>query len=199
MQNNAKPQRNGFTLMDLLVTMAGGLILVMAFFVIYPPLSLNARKTRNLTQLRGIHQGFVTWGQGGKRSIYRNPFPGLSSRGMIIVPNGPATGHSGDGTQPGARFQMLLAGNYFTPDYMLNPADSASTELFIPPHPATFPPVTSAHYSYALLALPATTPNGRTEEWHETLNPNAIVLSDRAIGSGRADISSVWTRPGSGT
>lgn len=56
----------------------------------------------NNTQLRGIHQSLVTYAQINKTGGNDGYFTGLDSRGGI-VPNGPATGNSGGGTEPGAR------------------------------------------------------------------------------------------------
>ncbi|MEM1107776.1 MAG: hypothetical protein AAGH99_03705 [Planctomycetota bacterium] len=164
----------------------------------------------SLTQLRGIQQGMMTFSAASHRAGGDGRFPGLDRSGRV-VPDGEATGFSGDGTQPAARLWMLLDGNFFTPEYIINPADGKAAEYEFPPNGEASPdhPLTSDHFSYAMLGITealnqdedgnfAPSDDTRANEWLETLNPNAIVMSDRAIGTDRDDISSVWTEPGSG-
>ena len=182
-----RPRRcTGFTVIDLMAVGVVLVILVVLVLVLLPMLGNGrrgpAREMANNTQLRGIHQSFVTFAQSNKRGGNDGFFPGLDSTGMII-PNGPDTGHSGDGTQPGARLWMLLEGNYFTPEYIINPADAVTTEVATDPATGEHRPLTADHYSYALSAITATPPtadpDGRTAEWKETLNTAAIMLGDR--------------------
>ena len=200
-----QPRRySGFTVIDLMAVGAVLVIVVVLGLVVLSSLGTSGNSRRqmpNNTQLRGIHLGMVTYAQSNKRGGNDGFFPGLDSTGMVI-PDGPDTGHSGDGTQPGARLWMLLDGNYFTPEYLINPSDPVTTEVATNPATGEHRPLTADHYSYALSAITATTPpanpDGRTAEWKETLNTAAIVLGDRAIGTGPTDISSVWTPTGSG-
>ncbi|MEM6457965.1 MAG: hypothetical protein AAF710_01080 [Planctomycetota bacterium] len=149
----------------------------------------------NNTQLRGIHQAFVTYAQSNKQGGSDGYFPGLTASGEV-VPDGPDTHFSGDGTNPAARLAMLLNGNFFTPEYMINRADARAVEAE-PTAGGDFERLTEEHFSYAMLGL-ATPDDQRAVEWKETLNTAAIVMSDRAIGTGRDDISSLWTEAGSG-
>ena len=161
----------------------------------------------NNTQVRGIHQGFVTFAQSNNVAGQNGYFPGLNARGEPL-PNGHRTGHSGDGTHPGAVFWMMLEDNYFTPEYIINAADARAIETPFDDALGHYEPITSAHYSYAILGLAEArqkTEDGippgldqRSDEWTESLNTSAVMLSDRAIGTGRHDLSSVWTMPGSG-
>ncbi|MEO0514772.1 MAG: hypothetical protein AAF086_05690 [Planctomycetota bacterium] len=170
---------------------------------VHPALSNN-------TQLRGIHQAFVTFAQSNKKGGNDGYFPGLDGSGNV-VPDGEATGFSGDGTQPAARMRMLLDGNFFTPDYMINFADARAVEYEFTKHLSADPknPLTAEHFSYAVLEITGAltlgeespkdwSQYGRAIEWKETLNTGAIVMGDRAIGTDRDDISSVWTETGSG-
>lgn len=149
----------------------------------------------NNTQLRGIQQGMVTFAQSNKIGGNDGYFPGFDSSGNV-VPDGPDTGNSGDGTLPGARLWMMLDSNFFTPDYIINPADAAAVEAVLDPTTGQYPPLTADHFSYALLGL-ADPHDGRASEWKETLNTSSLVIGDRAIGTNRSDISSVWTTAGS--
>ena len=110
--------------------------------------------------------------------------------------DGPDTGYSGDGTQPGARFWMMMEKNYFTPDYIINPIDPPSVKYAVA---TAGDPVLPANYSYAVLGLCPSRTAEEKAEWSETLNTSAIVLSDRAIGTGRADEQSPWGTYGKGT
>ena len=204
--------RGGFTAIDLIALLAVIFILVALVGLVLPFLGRSrggsGRQMMNSTQLRGIQQGLVTYAQSNKKGGNDGYFPGLDSSGNVI-PDGPETGHSGDGTEPAARFMLLLKGNFFTPEYMINPYDSRATEYEWPAvedDPAH--PLTAVHYSYAMLGIAeardvdddtsAIGADTRATEWRETLNTSAIVLSNRAIGTGRSDISSVWTTAGSG-
>lgn len=187
--------KNGFTLCDLLITVA---VIALIIGLILPWLGSarrTARSMSNNTQVRGIQQGFVTYAQSNKLPGQDGYFPGLDSTGNII-PDGDATGHSGSGAHPAARMWMMLDGNYFTPDYMICPADERAVELPRPEESQPIAPVQVENYSYAVLGVMGSA--NETLEWSETLNTKAIVLSARAIGTGPGDISSVWTDLGSG-
>ena len=149
----------------------------------------------NNTQLRGIHQSCVVFAQSNKRGGNDGWFPGLNPLGQI-VPDGEATGHSGAGDVPGARMWMLLSGNFFTPEYLLNPADKDAVEAEVDPATHDLRPVTGQQHSYASLSVRGT--DGEKREWSETLNTGAAVIADRGIGTSEENLSSLWTKPGSG-
>ena len=60
--------------------------------------------------------------------------------------------------------------------------------------------LTSQNHSYAMLSITdAQADAGRRMEWKETLNTNAVVLSDRNTGmNADMNVSSVWTDTNSG-
>lgn len=149
----------------------------------------------NNTQLRGIHQGLVTWSQSNKRGGNDGYYPGLNSSGDV-EPDGPLTGHSGDGAVPGARLWIMLNGNFVTPEDIFNPRDNRTEKITRDPATGIYPPVTHEDFSHAFQSL-AGHPAVKAE-WKETLNTSTLIMGDRAIGTGPADISSVWTEPGSG-
>ncbi|MEM9915117.1 MAG: hypothetical protein AAF911_09155 [Planctomycetota bacterium] len=201
----------GFTAIDLIVVVAVVLIVSALVAVMLPMLGSRgggSRMMMNNVQLRGIHQGFVTFAQSNKIGGSDGYFPGLDGSGQV-VPDGPSTFYSGDGTHPAARLVMLLNGNYFTPEYMINPADIQAQEVEFMGPASEYERLDNSHFSYAMLGLAealakddegnfAAGDDTRAVEWRETLNTSAIVMSDRAIGTGRADLSSVWTDAGSG-
>ncbi|MEM7627029.1 MAG: hypothetical protein AAF333_15645 [Planctomycetota bacterium] len=203
-------QRGGFTAIDLVALLAAVFLLIALAGIILPILGgarTTSRPMTNSIQLRGISQGLIVFAQDNKIGGNDGYFPGLDSSGNVI-PDGPDTGYSGDGTEPGTRFWILLEGNYFTPEYMINSADTRAIEAEWAITGSHYEPITAEHYSYAMLGIAealdmteegfAPGADTRATEWKETLNTNAAVLSDRAIGTGRSDISSVWTVAGSG-
>ena len=185
----------GFGIIELLIVLA---VAVVALALVFPTLAAarrSARMSTSNTQLRGIHQGFVTYAQSNKRGGSDGYYPGLDASGNVIS-DGPLTGHSGDGTVPAAAMWMLLDGGFFTPEFMISPGDGHTTELALDPATRTYPPVTHENFSYAFQSL-AGHPAVKAE-WKETLNTSTLIMGDRAIGTGPADISSVWTAPGRG-
>ena len=125
---------------------------------------INSRHMQNSTQLRGIHQGLVTFANSNK-----NWFPGINPDGTTLD------------LRIEYRYQILLEGDYITPDYAINPSE---TELIMEwdEWADDSKPVTKTNYSYAMLQIPEDE-HGRRSEWAQTLNSQAIVLSDRNTGT----------------
>jgi len=127
-------------------TVLGGMSILVApllIAILLPALGAarrTAQRMQNSTQLRGIHQGLVSFSSSNK-----NLYPGLSSNGDILA-DGPATGSSGDGDAPQARMWILLDGDFFTPEYAISPSESGN----ITAYPGSGA-VTKDHYSYAML------------------------------------------------
>ena len=138
----------------------------------------EARRMQNNTQLRGIHQSLVTYANSNKGS-----FPGINRRG------------DNEGIEVESRFQILLEGHFFTPEYAISPSE---TEASIAPWDGTSP-VATTNYSYAMLQVPDANPKktdseqGRRSDWAMTLNSQAIAVSDRNTGTASAT-SSIHTR-----
>ena len=98
----------------------------------------------------------------------------------------------------------MLNGNFFTPEYVINPADAGGQEAELDVVIAT------TNFSYAFLDIgfaPGTAADtegpttfaGNRQEWRETLNTQAIVLSDLNTGADAGALrSSVWTEEDSG-
>ena len=161
----------------------------------------TARRMQNSTQIRAVHQGMVMYSNSNL-----NNFPGLTASGDILA-DGIDTGNSGHGNTPQARFWILMNGQFFTPDYAVSPSETAA----ITPWSGTGY-VTQDNYSYAMLSfgksgVPTGTPAAyttdpatadRASEWSQTLNSQAVVISDRNIGSNTStNIQSIHTDPGS--
>ena len=155
----------------------GGISIPMAVIAILIALLLpalgaarhTARQMQNNTQVRGIHQAMVMYAQSNK-----SYYPGIGLQGEVVDPS--AAG----------RLQLLLEGNYFTGEYLISPSDTGMT-------PWTSGQLLPTEYSYAILDIAE--PGGRRDEWRDTLNTEAVTVSDRNTGvSGNpADYMSVHT------
>ena len=148
-----------------------------------------ARMMQNNTQLRGIHQGMVIYGQGNNRQ-----YPGLDANGRIFdgsqlnMPN-----YHQDGSTVEVRFQLLLENNLVSPEFLLNPGEMTK-------YPWGQTGVLSAdYYSYSMLQIHGSSTGagdvpdrtGRAREWHETFNTQAPILSDRTLDA--SNYQSLWS------
>ncbi|MFN3166477.1 MAG: DUF4190 domain-containing protein [Phycisphaeraceae bacterium] len=183
-------------------TVLGGLSILMAplmIAILLPALGASRRTARlmqNSTQLRGIHMGMTTFANSNK-----NNFPGLDSKGLILIDSDQNTGNSGDGSTPQARMWILLRGSYFTPEYAISPAETDASITAYSGSGAVKP----TDYSYALLDFETgsmtgnaytVNPNsaGRVSEWKSTMSSRAVVICDRNTGTNNdASVTSVFT------
>lgn len=157
------------------------LLCVMVIVAIILPMfggSRPAPRMQNSTQLRGIHQSLVIYGNSNK-----NYFPGLNELG------------EDDRISVEERFQILMEDGYISPFYAISPLETEMIQEWEEPydpyeHKLT---VTKDSYSYAMLQIPEE--GGRRDEWKQTLNSQAIVLSDRNTGT-RAKPSSIHVQAG---
>lgn len=192
----------GFSITELLIVIA----VIAAMLAIQIPTDAASRRTarrmQNSTQLRGIHQGLVIFAQSNKTC-----YPGLDSKGVILPDNEANTGNSGDGDTVQARNWILLRGDFFTPEYIISPSETAIVDAYWVDwrngQNNDEVPVKwderEKNYSYAMLGIagdPGAAPaaRGRAMEWKETLNSQAIVLSDRNTGTNATDqVDSIHT------
>lgn len=135
-----------------------------------PPRQSPRSQLPNNAQLRGIHQAIVTYAQ-----INNGYYPGLNAQGDVVD------------VSVEERFRILLEANFFTGEYAISPA-SGEHKM-----PWMGGDVTSDNYSYAMLQIPDA--GGRRDEWRETLNTYAAVMTDRNIGTTTAP-QSIHSRHG---
>lgn len=159
----------GFSLIELLVVMA---IIAMLVGLLLPALGAarnTARRTQSATQARGIHSGLVGFAQNNLMQ-----YPGLNGKGAL-VDGASASSTPGLGSVPAVRYSIMLDDGYFTGEYMISPFESKS-----PTTPGN--QVNSSHFSYALMSIvdgSNALAETRASEWSDTVNSQAIAVSDR--------------------
>ncbi len=172
---HSRLSRRGFSLIDALVLCVAAVLVAVVVFSVFVPQRRRhhgGQQMQNSTQLRGIHQGIVTYSTSNN-----GHYPGVGPDGEIV-----------DATVAG-RFELLIDGDYFTPDYMVSPGEVG---FDIEVMKATTDPVTEKNYSYAMLQID--NQGQRRAEWFDTYNPLAIIVSDRAVPNGKG-IRSLHTKP----
>jgi len=197
-------KKNAFTLIELLVVIS---IIALLIGILLPALGAarrTARQMQNSTQVRGIHSALVLFAQGNKEY-----YPGMSSKGAVLAATSNADQDSnGTDIDPGsyvqARFRELYDDNYFTGEYLISPSETKTQFGSGATGATTSDPLTTAHYSYALLDINGQVTGAnkgleRKNEWRETSNSEAVVVSDRGIDNTDGTLKSVHTNPASGT
>jgi len=173
----------GFTKIELLFVIS---IIALLIGILIPAFG-TARRTssgqKNSSPLRGMHQSAVIYAQNNGGFL-----PGLDPSGHILA-DGPATGFSGPGSTPMARFWILLDAEFIPAEMLANPQETLSAKW-------TTGSVTREHYSYAMLRIDSeATDAERLGKWKDNANARALLISDRNTGPGVADsqVMSLWT------
>lgn len=168
----ADPTRNysgkGLAIAGILVGITGMLVAPLVIVMILLTTSNGYSAMRNASQgstnIRMIHQGMVIYAQSNK-----DHFPGLNPNGSV------------NNIEVTNRYDMLLNGNYISPSQLIDFADNdpniQSATAIKPRKGPSFYKVAPNNYSYAMLSIDQ--PGGRRDEWQDTSNSQAIVLSDR--------------------
>ncbi|MEM9295976.1 MAG: hypothetical protein AAGA57_09255 [Planctomycetota bacterium] len=232
--------RRGWSAIELLVVIAVVALLVGILLPALGAARRTAHKAASGSNLRSIGQSLAIAANANKEW-----YAGLDSRGLV---GSVAKGHGydrfgnhgeafrdrraddrfavaggvGSGDNPAVRLAVLLQAQILTPEILINPAESArKAEAW------EGEPISSEHYSYAMLALggantdrdtaytPPIKPVGEedygrpatrgAQEWKGTINTQAVLMSDRNTGDdnvgdwqGGPSVGSVWSRPGDG-
>jgi prepilin-type N-terminal cleavage/methylation domain-containing protein len=150
--------RRGFTFVELVVVL---IIVALLIAILLPTIGAIRRGPscmQNSTQGRGIHCALVLYSQGNN-----GYYPGIDRDGKRMKDY--STEY---------RFKVLFDDNYFTGEYIISPSETkvALTKTGVMP--------TTANYSYAFLNI-SNLESKRMDEWKDTTNSEAAVLSDRAI------------------
>jgi hypothetical protein len=140
--------------------LAGVVVLTLLLSTLLLPMGNHAQARSYSSQLRGIHQGLVTFANSNK-----NWYAGVDASGNDA------------GITIEERYQLMMEGDFFTPEYAISPSED---DPLIHEWSETGT-VTQDNYSYAMLQVP--NPGARREEWKQTLNSQAIVMSDRNVGN----------------
>ncbi len=199
------PSFRGFTLIEILVVI--GIIGVLIGLLI-PALGAAQRQARRMqsgNQARNIHQAMLRFADGNGQF-----FPGVNDKGVFVTKQTDSTidstGPNPIGATVQGRYELLLDGEFLTPETLISPLDENKIEWGVNPNDED-EGIEPENISFAMLELGVRSSGGaselerepRSEEWRSTGNARALVLSDRNTGSNdTGNVSSIHTTIDSG-
>lgn len=159
------------------------IFLGLAIAILIPVLNTarhSERRFASSDQVRGIHQGLVTYAHSNN-----GYYPGLDASGedadfvtqrlYTRLFHGEPKLKPGEGLLVKHRYQVLIEGEFFSPEYAISPSETEYQAW------NKHSPIKSENYSYAMLQIP---PEGaRRKEWRSTASKGAIIVTDRNTGT----------------
>lgn len=185
-------KRKAFTLIELLVVIS---IIALLVGILLPALGAARRTARQMqsnTQVRGIGQGLVVFSHSNGGG-----FPGWQRRIGRYEDAANVAFSSLHGSNVESRYALMVDGDYFSNEYVISPVEEKA--------PWITGNIDSSMYSYAMLQIedasattvpenPGGTSNeGRRAEWTDTINGNAVVMSDRLTSTTNPTASNAAT------